>query len=219
MCRALSRGPRRFATLVSPPVSPLAHQKIFKLAVSVNPIGGERSVRVTQRTITVQAYKMLVQQRRMEGALPSDDEAAVLGVKPEIAAEILEEMEGGQGIDRDLRPPESSALDPRSKEDIEAARQKEIDDLKARVQADEGDDFEMKDDPFADDDSGAGAQDESPGKVVECGECGFTLLIAKGREFKFFGKNFKCPECGAAKSKFTEIDADGDEGLSSIRTF
>ena len=79
--------------------------------------------------------------------------------------------------------------------------------------------FQMKDDPFADDDSGAGAQDESPGKVVECGECGFTLLIAKGREFKFFGKNFKCPECGAAKSTFTEIDADGDEGLSSIRTF
>ena len=79
----------------------------------------------------------------------------------------------------------------------------------------------MKDDPFADDDSGAGAGgDESPGKVVECQECGFTLLIAKGREFKFFGKSFKCPECGAGKSKFQEIDADGDEGdLSSIRTF
>ena len=125
-------------------LSTLANQKIFKLAVSVNPIGGERSVRVTQRTITVQAYKMLVQQRRMEGTLPSDDEAAVLGVKPEIAAEILEEMEGGPGIDRDLRPPESSSLDPRSQEDIEAARQKEIDELKAQVRSDEGDDFEVE---------------------------------------------------------------------------
>ena len=38
--------------------------------------------------------------------------------------------------------------------------------------------------------------------VYECGNCGFTLFIATGRESKFFGDTFKCPECGAAKSEF-----------------
>lgn len=38
--------------------------------------------------------------------------------------------------------------------------------------------------------------------VYECGSCGFTLFIAKGREFKFYGDDFKCPECGAKKEDF-----------------
>ena len=36
----------------------------------------------------------------------------------------------------------------------------------------------------------------------ECEECGYTLFIAAGREGKFFGDSYKCPECGAPKSKF-----------------
>jgi rubrerythrin len=47
--------------------------------------------------------------------------------------------------------------------------------------------------------------------VYECGECGYTLFIAKGREFKFFGDDFKCPECGAAKDKFNARDMTDDE--------
>eukprot|EP00978_Attheya_sp_CCMP212_P029879 scaffold107872_cov51-Attheya_sp.AAC.2 len=42
----------------------------------------------------------------------------------------------------------------------------------------------------------------STSNAFECGECGFTIFVAKGREFKFFGDNFKCPECGAGKDKF-----------------
>jgi len=38
--------------------------------------------------------------------------------------------------------------------------------------------------------------------VYECGSCGFTLFIAKGREFKFYGDDFNCPECGAKKEDF-----------------
>lgn len=34
----------------------------------------------------------------------------------------------------------------------------------------------------------------------ECTQCGFTLFVAKGREFKFFGDNFKCGTCGPARS-------------------
>ena len=46
--------------------------------------------------------------------------------------------------------------------------------------------------------------------VHECSQCGYTLFVAKGRESKFFGENFSCPECGAKKYKFEARD-DMDE--------
>lgn len=52
--------------------------------------------------------------------------------------------------------------------------------------------------------------------VSFCFFCGFhhraryKMFVAKGREFKFFGDDFKCPECGAGKNKFTESDMDDD---------
>jgi rubredoxin len=51
-------------------------------------------------------------------------------------------------------------------------------------------------------DSNKGAIDN----VYECGNCGFTLFVAKGRESKFFGDSFKCPECGASKKEFIALD-------------
>ena len=35
----------------------------------------------------------------------------------------------------------------------------------------------------------------------ECtqGNCGYTIFPAAGREDKFFGATFKCPQCGADK--------------------
>ena len=59
---------------------------------------------------------------------------------------------------------------------------------------------EAEDDDDADDNSAGGGS--SPSNVYECSECGYTLFIAKGREFKFYGDDFKCPECGAKKDKF-----------------
>lgn len=47
---------------------------------------------------------------------------------------------------------------------------------------------------------------ESTSNVYECGQCGFTLFVATGRESKFFGTDFKCPECGAAKKEFKSRD-------------
>lgn len=50
-------------------------------------------------------------------------------------------------------------------------------------------------------------EEEMPtSNVMECEECGYTLFIAKGREFKFFGDDFKCPECGAGKKSFKPKD-------------
>ena len=46
------------------------------------------------------------------------------------------------------------------------------------------------------------------GNVQECTECGFTLFVAEGRDFKFFNAGFTCPECGASKDKFKPVTMD-----------
>lgn len=54
-------------------------------------------------------------------------------------------------------------------------------------------------------------EDDVPtSNVYECSECGYTLFIAKGREFKFYGEDFECPECGAGKDKFNARDLDSE---------
>lgn len=46
--------------------------------------------------------------------------------------------------------------------------------------------------------------------MMSCDDVRYKMFVAKGREFKFFGDGFKCPECGAGKNKFTEADMDDD---------
>lgn len=53
--------------------------------------------------------------------------------------------------------------------------------------------------------------DQAVSNVYECSECGYTLFIAQGRESKFFGQGFKCPECGAPKDKFLARDQFDDD--------
>lgn len=62
--------------------------------------------------------------------------------------------------------------------------------------------------PTADTDS-SGAE----GQGMECSNCGYTIYPAAGREWKFFGEDFVCPQCGAPKSKFRPAVDDGmDDG-------
>jgi rubredoxin len=55
------------------------------------------------------------------------------------------------------------------------------------------------------------ASDEPVSNVHECGQCGFTIFVAQGREDKFFGSSFVCPECGAGKDQFKAGGDDDDE--------
>jgi rubrerythrin len=55
------------------------------------------------------------------------------------------------------------------------------------------------------------SDDKAVSGVFECGQCGFTLFVATGRESKFYGSDFKCPECGAPKSKFNARDDFGED--------
>jgi predicted RNA-binding Zn-ribbon protein involved in translation (DUF1610 family) len=60
-------------------------------------------------------------------------------------------------------------------------------------------------------DNNTSSDSNSTSNVYECGNCGFTLFVATGRESKFFGDTFKCPECGAAKTEFKARNTDDDE--------
>lgn len=74
-------------------------------------------------------------------------------------------------------------------------------------------DGKLKNPGEADDDEDE--DDEGPpggvvSNVYECGKCKYTLFIAKGREEKFFGSGFRCPECQAPKKEFRAVDIDAE---------
>ena len=43
------------------------------------------------------------------------------------------------------------------------------------------------------------------GQTRRCRNCGYTLFIAAGREHKFFGEGYKCPECGEGRDQFKNV--------------
>jgi len=47
-------------------------------------------------------------------------------------------------------------------------------------------------------------------KAFSCGECGYTIFPARGREGKFFPDDFKCPTCGSPSSEFSNIRSELD---------
>lgn len=53
-----------------------------------------------------------------------------------------------------------------------------------------------------------GDDDPTTGLAKECGNCGYTMFIAKGREGKFFSSAFTCPQCGSGKDQFKDVDID-----------
>ena len=43
-------------------------------------------------------------------------------------------------------------------------------------------------------------------KVKECGKCKYTLFIAAGREKRFVPPGFTCPQCGAPRDQFKDVE-------------
>lgn len=66
----------------------------------------------------------------------------------------------------------------------------------------------INDDGSLEDPENAIVDDTPESNVMGCLDCGFTLFIAQGREDKFFGSGFKCPECGCKKDRFEPKDID-----------
>ena len=63
----------------------------------------------------------------------------------------------------------------------------------------------------ADDDDDADDSGPTSGGAKECSNCGYTLFIAAGREGRQFPSGFTCPECGAGRDQFKDVDINLDE--------
>jgi len=81
-------------------------------------------------------------------------------------------------------------------------------DKKGRKTSDDGELLNPEEADDDDDNDNDESGDDGTASVYECANnnCGYTLFVAKGRDFKFFGANFKCPECGAGKDKFVSAN-------------
>lgn len=60
---------------------------------------------------------------------------------------------------------------------------------------------------YEEDDNDSGP---TSGGAKECGNCGYTLFIAAGREGRQFPSGFVCPECGSGRDQFKDVDIDLD---------
>ena len=116
----------------------------------------------------------------------------VLGLTKEVATRIFEdEAKGGFLSDREkMYGGQSQRYDSKGHAIDKEGKLTDADDQKAAEEEEK-------------------QESEPASNVYECSECGFTLFIAKGREFKFYGEDFKCPECGAGKDKFKSKDLEG----------
>lgn len=81
-------------------------------------------------------------------------------------------------------------------------------DAKGRIVDKDGKLVDAEDQKAADEE--AEQESEPASNVYGCTECGYTLFIAKGREFKFYGEDFRCPECDCGKDKFKARDLDAE---------
>lgn len=139
----------------------------------------------------------------------------VLGLDKETATKIFEETKALGFLSRDelwKKEEEDMAraafeAEERARQDLRDSIDKDgnlidpNDDIDPDKRITDEDLNKYKDDE--DDDDSAG-----PPGAKECGNCGYTLFIAKGREGKFFSSSFKCPECGAARDQFKDVDMD-----------
>ncbi|GMI51062.1 hypothetical protein TeGR_g11053, partial [Tetraparma gracilis] len=196
-----SRGKLLFfgERLLPSPAGLASLQPIRDMLASNYRKGGAEIVLVAQQTMAASAYKaMVVAAGDAEGLV---DGWAELGMTEEQALDVAEDAKE-QGF-------KSDALDY-----YYQGPPTEYDDNGNEVH----ESVKKDDDPYADltesqraarglPKAGAAPAPKKPEpaegtSAYECGECGYTLFPAAGREEKFYGPDFTCPNCNAGKDKF-----------------
>ncbi|KAG8469089.1 hypothetical protein KFE25_007607 [Diacronema lutheri] len=117
-------------------------------------------------------------------------EASILGLSPQAAQKLLSEL---QAEEMEVRRQAAA------EQDEAAAEERARNELLAAVRGDA-----VRDTKPTEPEPAPPATEPAAGKALECSNCGYTLFPAAGREFKFFGDDFKCPQCGAGKDAFTD---------------
>jgi rubredoxin len=158
-----------------------ALQPIQQMLAASYKVGGDMFVKNSQKAMGEAAYKSAVTLAGKE-QLTLTAGWEILGLDQEVAERIFTEATADGFLT------EAQKLYGGLNEHKFSAKGIKIDDAGEALNPEEVE---------ADDD------DDSPaGTVFECGECGYTMFPAKGREFKFIPAEFVCPECGAAREKF-----------------
>lgn len=138
----------------------------------------------------------------------------VLGLEKDRATEIFEETKALGFLSREELFKKDEEDEARAKAE---AQEKAMEDLRNSIDKDgnlidpDADDVDpdkliTDEDLNRDDDEDDGEDIPSSGLAKECGNCGYTLFIAKGREGKFFSSAFTCPQCGAARDQFKDVE-------------
>jgi len=178
-----------------------------------NMFGGVEAVMQQQTDMAESAYRDSVAEAG-PGQTKMTEGWKVLGLDKETATKIFEDTKALGFLSR-------NELWKKEEEDIAReqyeAEQRAREELKNSVDKDgnlidpDADDIDpdklIKDEDLdRDDEDDEGDASPSTGGAKECGNCGYTMFIAKGREGKFFSSSFKCPECGAARDQFKDVD-------------
>jgi rubredoxin len=126
------------------------------------------------------------------------EEAEVLGLSDADAQALLD---GIQKEEADARAKAAAESD-----EVDTAEQARAELLK-RVEAEAPpESFDSPAGGSAGDATPSGSASKAGGsKTLECTKCGYMLFPAAGREFKFFGDDFKCPQCGSGKDAFKDV--------------
>ena len=162
---------------------------LSSLYVDDGVISGDEIVEKSQRAMAEAAYRAAVADSgKKQSELTVGWE--VLGLKEEEATKIFEGVAG-----------EGFLTQTQAKY---GAKQQKFDSKGFKV--DDNGTLENPEDAVEVDDSVD--VNSASGNVQECSECGYTLFVAEGRDFKFFNSGFTCPECGASKDKFKPPDMD-----------
>lgn len=174
--------------------------------------GDVEAVMNQQKDMAESAYRDAVAEAG-EGQTKMTEGWKVLGLDKETATTIFEETKALGFLSREeLWKKEERDIARKQMEAEEKARQ----DLRNSIDKDgniidpdadvDPDKLITDEDLNQDYDDDEDDSEPTSGGAKECGNCGYTMFIAKGREGRFFSSAFKCPECGAGRDQFKDVD-------------
>lgn len=176
--------------------------------------GGVEEVQQQQKDMAESAYRDAVAEAG-SGQTKLTEGWKVLGLDKETATRIFEEtkklgfLSRQELFEKDAMDMKKAALeeDKKVREDLISSIDKDgnLIDPDSDVDPDK---LINPDDLDKDIEEEEGDDDVSSGGAKECGKCGYTMFIAKGREGRFFSSGFTCPQCGSGRDQFKDIQVD-----------
>jgi len=188
--------------------SPEGHKKlqpIRDMLASNYRSGGQDIVKLAQKTMAQSAYRAMVVSAGESGGVVAGYD--ILGLSVEEAKEVFEDA-AEQSFKTDAenyyKSEPDAEYDEKGNKILDPSKKIDLDpygDLTESQRAARGLPQKSTDEDEKIPEPVEGAEGTH---AFECEDCGYTLFPAAGREEKFFGDDFVCPDCGAAKDKFKE---------------